>query len=226
MDSITSAGIRFWTCPLLCGSYQLTASCPEEPAHVVLVDRRPVVLQDAAGISRVCIPGPVDVADAVHVQKGHQGALPHPLGVLARRAPAELAKEHGGSSFLLQIGPMFLPDSRQGLSEISGVRDLEPRLVVDLRPVVMGRIHQLVRPRELHGKLPGSFQVPPPPVGIAMVLLDASTRMSQSGLTARMALPACWAARRQSVLGLPSPQVAGPCGSLARSAPMTVSLPR
>ncbi len=35
-----------------------------------------------------------------------------------------------------------------------------------------------------------------------------STKISQLGLTARMALPACSAARRQSVAGLPSPQVA------------------
>src|SRR5262245_50428438 len=63
-----------------------------------------------------------------------------------------------------------------------------------------------------------------------------STRMRRSGFAASTALPAFCAASRQSVAALPVPQVAplplplygAPatlCGSLRRSAPMTVEFP-
>src|SRR6266851_543689 len=68
---------------------------------------------------------------------------------------------------------MLLPEGRQRVSKDSRVGNLEPLLLVDLRPIVMGRIHQLVRPREPHGELPGALQVPAPPVGVALVEIDA-----------------------------------------------------
>src|SRR6266700_652636 len=107
------------------------------------------------------------------VQEGHQSTLPHALGILAHRAPSELSYKHRGGPILLQVGPMLLPEGGQRVGKDSRVRNLEPLLLVDLRPVVMGRIHQLVRPREPHGELPGPFQVPAPPVGVALVEIDA-----------------------------------------------------
>jgi hypothetical protein len=106
------------------------------------------------------------------VQEGHQSALPHALDILAHRAPPELPYKHWGRSILLQIGPMLLPDGEQRVRKDSRVGNLEPLLIVDLRAVVMGRIHQFVRPREPHGELFSSFQVPAPPVGVALVHID------------------------------------------------------
>src|SRR6266852_2509621 len=106
--------------------------------ELAMVDRLPVVLKDDAGISRVWIPRPVGVVNVVRFQEGHQGALPHTLGILAHRAPSKLPDEHWGSPILLQIGPMLLPDGREGVNEVCRVADLEPLLPGDLRPVVMG----------------------------------------------------------------------------------------
>src|ERR1700755_1930869 len=68
-----------------------------------------------------------------------------------------------------------------------------------------------------------------PPLG----QLTPSTTMSQFGVASRTALPARSAARRQSRFTSPQPQqapvpfgsVPSACGSLCRSAPMTVVLP-
>ena len=62
--------------------------------------------------------------------------------------------------------------------------------------------------------------------GGQMAERDKITKINQSGFAWSTALPARSAAARQSVEELPSPHVAGPCGSLCRSAPMTVGLPR
>ena len=51
-----------------------------------------------------------------------------------------------------------------------------------------------------------------------------STITSRFGFSASTALPARSAASRQS-FGPPSPQVAGPCGSLWRSIPITAGWP-
>src|SRR5260370_17473781 len=114
--------------------------------ELALIDRRPVVLQDATGTPRVCIPRPVGIAHAMRVQEGHQGTLPHTLSVLAHRAPSELPHEHRGNPILLQIGPMLLPDGRERVSKHSRVGALEPLPGQDIRPIVMRRNPQLVRP--------------------------------------------------------------------------------
>src|SRR5215469_1665905 len=61
--------------------------------HLALVDRRPVIVEEATRIPRVSIPGPVGITDALCMQERHQGALPHALQVLAHRWPSELSHE-------------------------------------------------------------------------------------------------------------------------------------
>ena len=106
-----------------------------------LVDCLPVILEDATGIPRVGVPRPIGIADVVRFQKGYQAALPNSPNILAHRAAAKLPQQHWGSTFQLQVGPVLLPDPRQVMGE---VRALEPGLHVDLRSVVMRRIHQFV----------------------------------------------------------------------------------
>ena len=62
---------------------------------------------------------------------------------------------------------------KEGVDEVSGLGDLEPLLHVDLGAVVMGRVDEFVGPREVDGILGRAFQVAAPPVGVALVLLDA-----------------------------------------------------
>src|SRR5260221_9876376 len=109
--------------------------------HLALVDRLPVVLQDATGISLVWIPRPVGIANVIRFQEIHQGALPNALGIPTHRAPSELSHEYRGSPTGLHIGPMLLPDVRQSVSEVRRIFGLETRLPGDLRPDVMTCVH-------------------------------------------------------------------------------------
>src|SRR6266699_1800202 len=90
--------------------------------------------------------------------------------VRAYRTPPERPQQHWGNVLHLQVSPVLLPDARQ---VVRVVRCPEPRLLVYFRPVVMYSIDKLVWLRQLHGELPGSLQVAPPPVVVAMVLLDS-----------------------------------------------------
>src|SRR5260370_9415626 len=80
-----------------------------QDAELALVDRDPVVLEDAAGIPRVGVPRPVCVADALRVQEVHQAALPHSSGIPTYRAASALPQKHRANPMQLRARPAALP---------------------------------------------------------------------------------------------------------------------
>jgi len=91
--------------------------------HIELaaVKRRPITVEDAAGIPCVRIPCPIGIVDLILFQECYQRALPDPLGILTHRGPSELTQQYRGDSILLQIGPVLLPDARKPLREVRGL---------------------------------------------------------------------------------------------------------
>src|SRR5215472_679292 len=87
-----------------------------EDIHPSLVDRGPIILQNASCISRVGIPAPVGVADAVVAEVAHKRRLPGSLGTLVHRA-AKFAEIDRCNVLCLEITPMGLPDAGHILGE-------------------------------------------------------------------------------------------------------------
>ena len=150
--------------------------------HLGLVDCRPVVGENPAGVSGVGVPRPerptevlgagcdVDAAVVVEVagQIRRDGLEPdHVLGVL--QVGAELAEIHRCDVLLVEISPHLAELGRQCGAE---VRAREPRLRVDRVGVVVRRIHHAARHIQCDRPVPHPHQVAAPPVALTRVGAD------------------------------------------------------
>src|SRR5579885_669562 len=70
-------------------------------AHLALVHRLPVALQDATGIPRIGIPRPVSIADPLRMQVRYQGPLPYTFKISTHRRSAELPNKQRRNAILL-----------------------------------------------------------------------------------------------------------------------------
>ena len=207
-----------------------------QQADLVLVDRGPIILEDSARVAGIGIPRPPRPARAKLVAGDVDGAIAvevplevrdHRVGPLDVRRGcelgAELAQEHRGRPLAIEIAPVPVPDG----GEVGGiVRVAEPGLRVDRGRVVVRRVDERGRGRSTGpGNRPALERLPPHQYDPDLAFSIPSTRISQLGLAARIGVAG--ALGRQAPVGgtLPLPQVAGPCGSLCRSAPITVGLP-
>ena len=129
-----------------------------------LVDRRPVVVEDAAGVAGVGVPRPVREAHA-----GRSGArvlqqlLQPDLVARVGEGGAELAEQHRRDVLLLQVAEEVVPQRRQVRRER---RVGEPRLGEHRRRVLVRRVDQLVRFGQSHRELARAGEVAAPPAAL------------------------------------------------------------
>ena len=151
--------------------------------HLVLVNRAPVVGQDAAGVARVGVPRPEgpahalvagrDVGRAVVVEVARQvgGDRLQPRRVLGvGEVGAELADVHRRDPLLVDVAPHLVELGRQVGREVAA---LEPRLGPDRVGIVVRRVDQLVVEVEVDRPVAHAHQVAAPPVGLALIGGDA-----------------------------------------------------
>ena len=77
-----------------------------EDVELGLVDSRPVTLENTPCISRVGVPAPIGVADAMLAEVAHERRLPGGLRTIDHR-PAEFAEVDRGEMFCLEVAPIL-----------------------------------------------------------------------------------------------------------------------
>lgn len=136
-----------------------------EHRHLVVVQGRPVVVEDAAGVPAVRVQAPIRETQAVLFDVVDQIVLPDAFlrgGVTL--VSAELANPDGGDTSQAQKGPVLVPNT----VEVSGETWIvEPSLVVDSWSVVVRRVDHLVTDAEADRSVTGIGDVSAPPVIVA-----------------------------------------------------------
>ena len=127
----------------------------------------PVVLEHAAGITRVGVPGPVGPADALLLDVRGELVDPASLdGVGADVLGAELADQDRCNALLLDVAEALLP----AVGEDRGhVRIREPRLGEDARAVLMRRVDDAVGDGEADRVGADALEVAAPPVAVELI---------------------------------------------------------
>jgi hypothetical protein len=128
----------------------------------VSVNGPPVVLQNAARVAAIRVPTPIGEMKLVLLDEVYKLALPDPfLRASVHLSAAKLAHKNRRDAF---AGNIVKPNFPALIKILRKAGFIKPTLVVNPRPIFVGRIDQLVGTGQAHGIVSHALQVAAPPV--------------------------------------------------------------